>query len=668
MPKSIRPGDVLADRYRLVDLLVESGSGRFWRAHDRVLERHVALHVLDADDERAPGLLEAARQSATVPDRRLLRVLDADQVNGFCYVVNEWGSGSSLDIMLATDGPVAPRRAAWLVSEVAASVAAGHEAGVAHGRLVPENVLVDRTGSIRVIGFSVDAALHGLPPGRMAADVADLGALLYAALTGRWPGVSESEVPAAPQEHGRVLRPRQVRAGIPRPLDALCDQVINPYAGPGVRDGYDLTTARGIGDYLREFVGDPSGLAEAEAAHHGGPRTVVLPIVPPGAPGLPRQAPAPRRDPEPIPAESPTASPTASPADSPVPDPEPVDEPGPAAEEPTEAMVQETPAAEPVDETVVVPTEDATDEQAATPTAGPGSVEQPTQAGLPIFDDEHDDVSWLAASPTPPPPPPPFEEVPERPLFAPDPEDGQPARKARPNAAVGNDGRDYWPWDTGTGTGTGVTPVPEEDDDEVPGRSWLRLAFAIGASLVLLLAVVVAFNLGRGRTPLGTVPDDTPSSSSTTPHPSATPLTGLTASDFDPQGTPPEENPDLAPLAVDGNATTAWRTMTYDQDLGPGGLKTGVGLTIDLGAVHDVASVDLTLVGAPTGVSLYVTGQAPTAVAGLTPAATADISSTHQRITLDQPVRGRYLTVWLTSLPQVTGGYRGEVAEVAVRG
>src|SRR5690349_16719183 len=142
-----RPGDGPADRYRLVDLLVESGSGRFWRAHDRVLERHVALHVLDAEDERAAGLLEAARQSATVPDRRLLRVLDADRVNGLCYVVNEWGAGSSLDIMLATEGVLAPRRAAWLVSEVAASVAAGHEAGVAHGRLVPENVLVDRTGS-----------------------------------------------------------------------------------------------------------------------------------------------------------------------------------------------------------------------------------------------------------------------------------------------------------------------------------------------------------------------------------------------------------------------------------------------------------------------------------------------------------------------------------------
>ena len=55
-------------------------------------------------------------------------------------------------------------------------------------------------------------------------------------------------------------------------------------------------------------------------------------------------------------------------------------------------------------------------------------------------------------------------------------------------------------------------------------------------------------------------------------------------------------------------------------------------------------------------------------MAGLTPAATVHASGTRQRLTLDQPARGRYLTVWLTSLPQVDGGYRGEIAEVAVRG
>ena len=227
MPQHTRPGDVLADRYRLTDLLTESGGGRFWRAFDSVLHRDVAVHIIACDDERAPLLREAARTSATVLDRRMLRVLDIDEAADRCFVVNEWGSGTSLDILLADGEPLSPTVSAWIVAEVADSVALAHEAGVAHGRLVPENVLIDTDGAVRLIGFAVDAALHGLPTGRISTDVVDLVGLLYAALTGRWAGVSRSVVTAAPSQHGHVLRPRQVRAGIPRTLDALCDHVLN---------------------------------------------------------------------------------------------------------------------------------------------------------------------------------------------------------------------------------------------------------------------------------------------------------------------------------------------------------------------------------------------------------------------------------------------------------
>ncbi|HEU4811800.1 MAG TPA: protein kinase family protein [Nocardioides sp.] len=635
MPNSVRPGDVLADRYRLVDLLTESGNGRFWRAHDKVLARHVALHVIEADDERAAGLLDAARRSATVLDRHLLRVLDADQTEGLCFVVNEWGSGSSLDILLANEGPMGARRAAWLVSEVAACVAVAHEAGVAHGRLAPENVLVDRTGSVRVIGFCVDAALHGLPPGRISTDVADLGGLLYSALTGKWPGVSRSDVPPAPGEHGRILRPRQVRAGIPRPLDELCDQVVNPYAAhaPHTRESHDLTTAGGIHDYLSEFVGDATGMAEAEAAIH--------PAGPPASWSAP-----PQRENATVVLPSATPSPTVAHQVDP----------------PTEALVESPVDPAPDEAEVEAPAAASEPETPASP------VEQPTQAGLPIFDDDNDDVSWLTAGTATPPPPPPFEEPPERPLFAPEPRDGGPARRSRP-APHGSAGPpEYWPWDTSS-TGTGVTPVSDDaEDDGVPGRSWLRLAAIVGAAVLLLVAVVVAYNLGRGKTPLGAEPDErAPSSATPTGSSSTTPITGLVANDFDPQGDPPEENAELAPLAVDGDASTSWRSMTYDQDMGPGGLKTGVGLTIDLGESQDVSEVDLALVGAPTGVSVYVTDEAPTGVRGLTAAASVT-AKLRQRITLDEPVTGRYVTVWLTSLPQIEGGYRGEIAEVAVRG
>jgi hypothetical protein len=196
----------------------------------------------------------------------------------------------------------------------------------------------------------------------------------------------------------------------------------------------------------------------------------------------------------------------------------------------------------------------------------------------------------------------------------------------------------------------------------------------VAVCLLLLIGCVIAFNLGRGRTVLGTSPD-TPTtrptsgqSSSTAGAASPAPLTGVTADDFDPQGNPPEENPDEARFAVDGDPTTAWSTQTYTQNLGPAGLKTGVGLVLDLGAEHDVSAVALTTVGSPTQVQVYVTAQRPTNLQGARPVGQTTVTGTHGVVPVDPVAPGRYVVVWLTRLPAVAGGFRGEVAEVVVKG
>lgn len=646
MPQFARPGDVLADRYRLDDLLSESGNGRFWRAHDRVLDRHVALHCIAEDDPRAERLTEAARLSATVLEPRILRVLDADHRNGTVYVVNEWGSGTSLDIMVRGDGPLPPRRAAWVVSEVAGSMAVAHERRIAHGRLAPENVLIDQAGSVRVIGFCVDAALHGLPAGELSQDVTDIGGLLYFLLTGKWAGQAPSAMPPAIRAHERWLRPRQVRAGIPRLLDSLCDHVLNPYAAPPAAWDVNLHTARGIAEALRDYVGDPSGLIEPAPVN--GIRGA-------GALAVPERRPGPV-DPPP---EPPSEDPSENPSD-PVPD----------DSEPT--LVVPTTAAEPPallpPETGSEPTDDPVLADQGPLSAPVAPTDIPTQAGMPIFDDATDDVSWLERRSEPPPPPPAFEDPPERPLFAPEPADGGPARTPRPGAA-GQQGDEYWPWDkTGPNTGSGVLPVVEEgiDEEQVPGRSSLRFAFLIAVALLLLLALVVAYNLGRGKTPLGAEPDSDPSESASESTDDLTVITGATASDLDPQGDPPEEYPELAELAVDGDPATVWRTETYFEQFGPGGLKTGVGLYVDLGGEHEVSQIDLTVEGTPTKVTYYLTDAEPTAVADLTPLEEVTLDRTQVRTRLDEPVSAQYLVVWLTSLPAVEGGFRGEISEVVV--
>ncbi|GAA4668177.1 protein kinase family protein [Nocardioides nanhaiensis] len=673
MPHSTRSGDVLAGRYRLVDLLDESGGARFWRAHDRILQRYVALHVIPADDERSSALLEAARRSATVLDPRLLRVLDAERDEAICYVVNEWGDGVSLDILVASRGPVAARQSAWLVGQVAEGIATAHAAGVAHGRLVPENVLVDRHGEVKIIGLCVDAAMHGRAGDRAAADVADLAGLLYCALTGRWPGGGGSAVPAAPEHHGHALRPRRVRAGIPGQLDALCDEVLRAQHHTHRAEG--LGSARGIADLLADYVGSPAGMAESwravVPALLPGSRTTALPPLPPDP--APHDAePDPTPEPELPPTEAVTA-PLALPT-------EPAPDAGTQADPdaPTRTVGTVSPPA-----TSPIPPTPATEPETEPVPAPEVATELPTEAGLPIFGEEPDDVSWLSKRSQPVPPPPPFEEPPERPLFAPEPDDGEPHRRRRPGAAPPpeRDPDGYWPWEaTGAGatgdsrvsavhTGTGSTrAVPAEE--EVPGRTALRVAGIIGAAVLLLVAVVVAYNLGRGRTPLGAEPAAPESSASATEQPEAPPetgpLTGLVATDLDPQGEDGDENGDDAPLAVDGDPTTSWSTSTYEQQLGPGGLKTGVGLVVDLGAEREVTAADLTLVGSPTGVALYLTSEEPTDVEGLTPVAGATAEDERLQLSLEEPATGRYLVVWLTSLPNDGSGWRGTVAEVAV--
>ncbi len=591
MPDSIRAGDVLAQRYRLDDLLSESGEARFWHAFDTVLTRSVAVHIIASDDERAPRLLDAARRSATLVDRRILRVLDARDSGGVVYVVNEWGSGDSLDIALAGGGPMAPREAAWLVAEVAETIARAHEAGLAHGRLNPENVLVDHNGEVRIIGFGVDAALHGLPPGRRSTDVHDLAGLLYAAMTGRWAGTSTSRVPEAPHEQGALLRPRRVRAGIPRLLDGLCDEVLNPYSPAHAnRSDHDLSTAQGLADALTEFVGD--------------------------AP--PRE---PNRHPD------------------------------------TEPAIGSVPP----------------------PVAAPEPVDMPTQAGLPAFgEDDPDDVSWLTPRDDRPPPPPAFTQPPDRPLFAPDPPRGQPVRRPRHGVAAtspaqspaavsdsrGHTGSGFWPWESSTGSGL-MGSVDETA--EVPGRNWLRLAMVIGIVALLVVAVVAVLQL-RGRDGGPASGDDT---TGELDRPRAVPLTGVTAQDFDPQGDPPfDEHPELVPLAIDGDKATAWRTNRYTQNLGPTGLKTGLGLVLDLGSAKTVRAVRLTLPGGPTSVQVFRTGEVPTTVDGLTPVAEGGTTGDKAALSLRLPddVADQYVVVWLTSLPPVPGGFRGQIAEVVVAG
>jgi hypothetical protein len=609
--KTIGRGTVLAGRFRREDLVHDTDGARFWRAIDQTLARSVAVNVIDTADPRSDALLVAARTSATITEGHFLRVLDAAQEDGVVYVVHEWGNGMSLDKMLE-DGPLPARRAAWLVKEVAEAINVAHGHGIAHGRLVPENVMVTEAGSVKLIGFVVDAVLHGrrqpaTADGRTLSDhesdVHNLGALLYATLVGKWAGAQTCSLPEAPRDHTRTLRPRQVRAGVPRALDTICDRILNPSEMGGA-----IETAQEVCAALSDFIGDVAAPAM------GHEPTVMI-----------------ERDER-------------------------------------ARLGAATGAGQPVSGDVAGEELQAT--QAAAPPVPPRRADpEATQAAGPMFDD---DMPGRRAAP---PPPPPLPEPEVKPLFAPGPPRAATERWGGgaddPSSAVRGIHSTH-----GTGSlpavwGPDAAPDAAEEPDwgsQDTSRDWLKLAGAVGVIVLLVLAIIFAFNLGRGS---DGSPSAQPTDNTTTSSAPAGPVSISGVTDLDP---PPagngEENGELAGLAIDGDPGTAWQTMQYYGNPKFGLLKDGVGLVVDLGKQQEVSSAQVTVQGGPTSLEILAAPEgsgAPDNVDNLRRVASAKGADGRTNLAFDEPVNTEYLVVWLTSLPPADGAYRGRIAEIVAR-
>ena len=169
-----------------------------------------------------PAVVDAVQSAARVTDPRLATIYDTDFRPERPYIVSEWTPGTHLeDLVLA--GLPHPALAAAMIADAADAVAVAHRAGRPHLRLTPRSARWDPGRGLKITGLGIDAALGGpeLPCDAAAADSTALGRMLYALLTGYWPGDEATALPPAPRYKGRVCTPRQVRAGVPALLDAI---------------------------------------------------------------------------------------------------------------------------------------------------------------------------------------------------------------------------------------------------------------------------------------------------------------------------------------------------------------------------------------------------------------------------------------------------------------
>ncbi len=221
-PPELHSGHKLARRYRLEECVTRLDGFSSWRAVDEMLRRAVGVHILPAEHTRARSVLAAARSSALLGDPRFVQVLDAVEENDVVYVVHEWlPDATELTTLLAT-GPLEVYDAYQMVSQVSAAMAAAHREGLAHLRLNPTAVLRTSTGQWRIRGLAVNAALRGVSSDTpQRTDTESIGALLYAALTQRWPYESDAYgMSGLPKDIG-LIPPDQVRAGVHRGLSEL---------------------------------------------------------------------------------------------------------------------------------------------------------------------------------------------------------------------------------------------------------------------------------------------------------------------------------------------------------------------------------------------------------------------------------------------------------------
>jgi hypothetical protein len=232
------PGTRLGGRYRLEDRVGAAAGWAAWKAIDETLARAVTVVTFAAGFPRVQEVLTAARAASRLTDARLAQVFDVEDNWDNAYIVMEWAAGETLGDMLAA-GPVEPIAGARIIAEAASALSVAHAAGLAHLCLTPESLRWTSGGGVKVTGIGVDAALSGTTAEDPAvADTQGLGRLLYATITGMWPGPDYPALPPAPFTEGRPRRPRQVVAGVPALLD---DVTCRAMQMPG-RDGNVLAT------------------------------------------------------------------------------------------------------------------------------------------------------------------------------------------------------------------------------------------------------------------------------------------------------------------------------------------------------------------------------------------------------------------------------------------
>jgi len=243
------PPRVFSERYELNHLIARGGMAEVYRAHDRLLDRPVALKVLfpelSVDRSFVERFRREAQAAANLSHPNIVPVFDWGEDSGTYFIVMEFIDGRPLSAILKSAGPLTADRTADIGAHVAAALGYAHKHGVIHRDVKPGNVLITDEGQVKVTDFGIARAINteesltqtGAVMGTATyfspeqaegigvdarSDIYSLGVVLFEMVTGRPPFLGDTPVAVA-SKHVRdhAPAPRSINPSIPPTFEAI---------------------------------------------------------------------------------------------------------------------------------------------------------------------------------------------------------------------------------------------------------------------------------------------------------------------------------------------------------------------------------------------------------------------------------------------------------------
>ena len=287
----VAPGTVLGERYEVLQLLGRGGMGAVYKAHDKELDRIVALKLIRPDLARNPEMVRRFKQelilARQVTHRNVIRIFDLGQADDIKFITMDFVEGHDLRDLLKERGKFPPMEAAGIMLQICRALEAAHGEHVIHRDLKPQNIMLDGKGRVYVMDFGIARSVHvpgmtqtgaliGTPeymsPEQargenldQRSDIFSLGVIFYEILTGTKP--YPSDIPLATlwkRMQIPVTPPLKIEPGLPVALNDIVVKALQ------IETEKRFASAREMAHQLEIWLG-PS--AESSAIFLPAPKT-----------------------------------------------------------------------------------------------------------------------------------------------------------------------------------------------------------------------------------------------------------------------------------------------------------------------------------------------------------------------------------------------------------